>query len=290
MFQIFFLRTLGFTKDQCVNTALESAKRVIVPLKEKRGRKAATNKFSEDIPESVKNHIFKYNPAISHYRRKHAPHRLYISPAFDVATMYRDYKASIGDNVSYSYDLNIVKSHNAQNKNCWLFTALIAEVNRPEGPNSITIKYFEPGHTMSCDCFHHQVELKMKKQKRVEDFEDFKSVIGDRGVAIEMKIEDIFQYPRGVSTGKFASGNPKVDDMQVVMFAKGTKHIYWKKCFADESFSSAAFLQKKVASFIDKHQHFESYCSNRGIQLIKKNSILSKNSVLICYQVDVIFG
>ena len=112
MCQIFFLRTLGFTKDLCVKTALESAKRVIVPLKDKRGRKAATNKFAEDIPESVKNHIFKYNPAISHYRRKHAPHRLYISPEFDVATMYRDYKASIGDNVSYYYYLNIVKSLN----------------------------------------------------------------------------------------------------------------------------------------------------------------------------------
>ena len=165
----------------------------------------------------------------------------------------------------------------AQNKNWWLFTALIAEVNRPEGPNSITIKYFEPGHTfMSCDSFHHQVELKMKKQKRVEDFEDFKSVIGDRGVAIEMKIEDIFQYTRGVSTGKFASGKPKIDDIQVVMFAKGTKHIYWKKCFADESFSSAAFLQKKVASFIDKHQNFESNCSNRGMQSIKKLNIIEK--------------
>ena len=39
---------------------------------------------------------------------------------------------------------------------------------------TITLKYFEPGHTfMSADSFHHQVEQGMRQQKRVEDFQDF---------------------------------------------------------------------------------------------------------------------
>ena len=32
----------------------------------------------------------------------------------------------------------------AQNKNWWLFTALVREVNITDGPELITIKYFEP--------------------------------------------------------------------------------------------------------------------------------------------------
>ena len=49
----------------------------------------------------------------------------------------------------------------AQGKNWWIYTALVAEVNRRCGNmETITIKYFEPGHTfMSADSFHHQVEM-----------------------------------------------------------------------------------------------------------------------------------
>lgn len=38
---------------------------------------------------------------------------------------------------------------------------------------TITIKYFEPGHTfMSADHFHHQVEMTMKYEK-IYDYDDF---------------------------------------------------------------------------------------------------------------------
>ena len=44
----------------------------------------------------------------------------------------------------------------AQNENWWLFTALVREVNRTDGPELTTLKYFEPGHTYkSSDSFHH---------------------------------------------------------------------------------------------------------------------------------------
>ena len=47
-----------------------------------------------------------------------------------------------------------------QNKNWTLYTALTAAVNSKDHPylESITLKYFEVGHTfMSADSFHHQV-------------------------------------------------------------------------------------------------------------------------------------
>ena len=51
-----------------------------------------------------------------------------------------------------------------QNKNWFLYTALVNEVNRTNGTtNKVTIKYFEPGHTfMSADNFHHVIEQGMR--------------------------------------------------------------------------------------------------------------------------------
>ena len=52
----------------------------------------------------------------------------------------------------------------AQNKNWWLFTALVRQVTITDGPELITIKYFEPGHThMSSDSFHKHANFLQKR-------------------------------------------------------------------------------------------------------------------------------
>ena len=43
------------------------------------------------IEEHVKE---KYQPGISHYRRSHAPHRLYVDPSLTVKDMYNSYKTA----------------------------------------------------------------------------------------------------------------------------------------------------------------------------------------------------
>ena len=51
-----------------------------------------------------------------------------------------------------------------QNKNWFLYTVLVNEVNRTNGTtNELTIKYFEPGHTfMSADNFHNVIKQEMR--------------------------------------------------------------------------------------------------------------------------------
>lgn len=63
----------------------------------------------------------------------------------------------------------------SQNKNWTLLSFFMYIVNSVEVcVENIEIKYFEPGHTfMSADSFHHQVELSLKRKKKVFDFEDF---------------------------------------------------------------------------------------------------------------------
>ena len=55
-----------------------------------------------------------------------------------------------------------------QNKNWFLYTALVNEANYPNGTvKEIIIRYFEPGHMfMSADSFHYLLEQAMRKKKK----------------------------------------------------------------------------------------------------------------------------
>lgn len=45
---------------------------------------------------------------------------------------------------------------------------------------TITIKYFEAGHTfMSADSFHHLVEKELKRNPKCYDFQDFVNVVNN---------------------------------------------------------------------------------------------------------------
>ena len=49
------------------------------------------------------------------------------------------------------------------------------------------------------DSFHRNVEEAMKKQEKVCDWEDFTSCVSKRGIAVDMKIEDFLDFPKGLS-------------------------------------------------------------------------------------------
>ena len=65
-------------------------------------------------------------------------------------------------------------NYSRQNKNWVLFTMFCYLLNVSGSPESITIKYFEKGHTfMSADSFHHQTEKKMRSKKKCLRFRYF---------------------------------------------------------------------------------------------------------------------
>ena len=74
----------------------------------------------------------------------------------------------------------------AQNKNWWLYTLLVNEVNgKYSASESIILKYFEPGHTfMSADSFHHLIEQGMRRKRNIEDLQDFCDVVEKSGHAL----------------------------------------------------------------------------------------------------------
>ena len=58
---------------------------------DKRGKGPAPNKRPAELSEMVENHIRSFNPSISHYRRAHAPNRLYISPEYSASKLFKDF-------------------------------------------------------------------------------------------------------------------------------------------------------------------------------------------------------
>ena len=160
-----------------------------------------------------------------------------------------------------------------QNKNWFLYTALVNEVNRTNGTtNEITIKYFEPGQTfMSADSFHHVIEQGMRKKQSIEDFQDFVDLVDFSGKALVMEHDDFLQLPRGVSQAKYASKKPKLQVMQVIRFERASNEMHWKESNMDE-FRSAEFLQRKYVKSLGKE--FCRVGKPRGVATEKKNNIL----------------
>lgn len=88
----------------------------------------------------------------------------------------------------------------AQNKN-WAFMCFLINMINSDliAAASITIKYFEPGHSfMSADHFRHQVESQLKRKKKVYDFDDFVDTVkmanAKKNEVKVMTITDFYNY------------------------------------------------------------------------------------------------
>ena len=84
----------------------------------------------------------------------------------------------------------------SQNKHWTLFSVLVAYMGHLPATSwleTITLKYFEPGHTfMSADSFHAQVEKQFKRKAKLFDFNDYVSCVAAAGRVIKMQEEDFF--------------------------------------------------------------------------------------------------
>ncbi|XP_031327380.1 uncharacterized protein LOC116160352 [Photinus pyralis] len=108
----FFLATLGFNKqsDKVIRTALRNANNSVVPVPDLRCRKQPHNKIDDEV---IRNHIVSYNPTISHYRREHAPQRLYLPSDLTFAALHQDFLTKHPDlKISYEKYRVVAKKMN----------------------------------------------------------------------------------------------------------------------------------------------------------------------------------
>lgn len=128
-----------------------------------------------------------------------------------------------------------------QNKNWCLFTFFIYIVNTDEvNLRSLTIKYFEHGHTfMSADHFHHPVEKSLKQTRTVWDFSDYvqsaQNATKDTDV-VTLQINNFYDWKDVSSKYKFLKTTPRfyLKDLSMVTFSRGKRTLKYKTSFDTE--------------------------------------------------------
>ena len=164
-----------------------------------------------------------------------------------------------------------------QNKNWVLFTIFCYLLNVNGFPESITIKYFEKGHTfISADSFHHQIEKEMRSKKNVCDFHDFEKIIESKVCKLPMTEGDFHDWENELSQRKFALSKPSLCNVQVVMFKKSETKMFWKQSYLQEEFRSCIFFLKKIETKIKLGKFPPSRRELRGITTSKTNDIVEK--------------
>ena len=171
----------------------------------------------------------------------------------------------------------------AQNKNWTLFRALLYQVNqRSNSCQSVTMKYFEKGHTfMAADSFHKAVEDGMRQKKFMYDFHDFQSIIDSKGKSHVMHHNNFTQFTKEVS--KCSDTNyPKIENIREVKFKRGSTKMFWKTELRDTEWCSGEFAKKKYRIAVLKQDDFiPRKSAPRGINTHKLRGIVEKIGPLI---------
>ena len=91
--KVMFLHTLGYKHDTILTKMFSNMTPTKSrPQKDRRGKHAPWHALSDEELTLIDNHIKSFNPAISHYRRAHAPLRLYLPSELSVKKMFRWFK------------------------------------------------------------------------------------------------------------------------------------------------------------------------------------------------------
>lgn len=171
-----------------------------------------------------------------------------------------------------------VDNCSAQNKNWTLFSGLVSLVNCDYGPELITIKYFEPGHTyMRADSVHGCIGKAMKKEEQILNWEDFTTLVNNASkttVAVEMVNSYVIPDYHRQATRKLPL--PLLKDVRVVQFKKGfTALKYKERNREDEEFQSVEFMKQKIRRQTNALWTGEIK-KPRGMQVEKKRVIVEK--------------
>ena len=83
----FFLNTLGYSCDSIITETLQSSgPERICPQNDKCGSHTPSHKLKDETIIKIKEHMC-FHPQVSHYRREHAPNRLYLPTDINVREM-----------------------------------------------------------------------------------------------------------------------------------------------------------------------------------------------------------
>ncbi|CAH2004429.1 unnamed protein product, partial [Acanthoscelides obtectus] len=193
--------------------------------------------------------------------------------ATDVASAYYNVIKN-SDNVTKKFTF-WVDNCSAQNKNWTLYSAFATFVNCEWGPEEITLKYFEPGHSfMAADSVHGRISTEMKKHPNIYDFEQLLKIIeqsSKKTKCLPINNFDFFLFEDGSKQRK-SNNIPLLEKIKLAQFRKGCRHLFYKECHNETVFQEVEFLKKKVDLKFPIHPFVEPL----GLNSEKRETILKK--------------
>ena len=119
----------------------------------------------------------------------------------------------------------------------------------------------------------------MRQKKNLFDFAEFSQCVSKWGIAVEMAVEDFFDFRNNLSSGK-DTFYPYLKDVSVAQFRKGYTKIDWKESHLDTDFKQGEFIMKKYRQVGDEL----GVCRKpgpRGVLSAKLKDIITKIGPLI---------
>ena len=164
-----FMNTLGYSADKFLTVALSSSVN-----EDRQGfHDYSYHTISEQSDLLMREHVNTFEPSISHYRREHAPRRLYVDPSPSICDMYESYKKHCAEKEEKTLSLGSysrkIKSMNIS----------FAKLGHEEC--EICIKH--EGHKCTatesqnvlCECCHRQEEHQKKKDEARDSYREDRS-------------------------------------------------------------------------------------------------------------------
>ena len=82
-----FMSTLGYRSDKFIECAMKAT----IAADERGKHNHSYHMLKPMDEEFMEQHILTFQPGISHYRREHAPHCLYVDSSLTIHDMYESY-------------------------------------------------------------------------------------------------------------------------------------------------------------------------------------------------------
>lgn len=100
----FLLSTLGYEpeNDRILKNVRNTDPNLIAPMRDGRTQKRSVSRKIDR--KDIVDHINSFRPTISHYRREHAPNRLYLPSDISITQMYKNFQENFPNN-DFSYEL-----------------------------------------------------------------------------------------------------------------------------------------------------------------------------------------
>jgi hypothetical protein len=158
----------------------------------------------------------------------------------------------------------------AQNKNWIFYAALCTIVNSLPGIRKITLKYLERGHTYNnADSVHGSIANALKRKSLLYNFMDLKELMISSRTNISVLEMNSAHFLVWASY-PVLKNKPKLSQIRVVEFRKGSPCIYWKSNIKSSEFNFLPLFPDNTVFTIS----IENF-PYRGLNSEKKQQIIS---------------